>query len=81
MKAIQFFIANRWFDSVIQEFKGDMMSSMVSRPPAADALRALKHFQSLLEFETDCWNVHHAIANNRKDFVLLDGPPSLRRLT
>jgi len=48
------------------------MSSMVSRPPAADASRALKHFQSLLEFETDCWDVHHAIANNRKDFVLLD---------
>jgi rhodanese-related sulfurtransferase len=48
------------------------MSSMVSRPPAADAPRALRHFQSLLEFETDCWDVHHAIANNRKDFVLLD---------
>jgi len=48
------------------------MSSMVSRPPAADSARALKHFESLLEFETDCWDVHHAIANNRKDFVLLD---------
>jgi rhodanese-related sulfurtransferase len=54
------------------KLKGDMMSSMVSRPPAADAERALKHFQSLFEFETDCWDVHHAIANNRKDFVLLD---------
>jgi hypothetical protein len=32
-----------------------MMSSMVSRPPAADSARALKHFESLLEFETDCW--------------------------
>ena len=48
------------------------MSSMVNRPPAADSARALKHFESLLEFETDCWDVHHAIANNRKDFVLLD---------
>ena len=48
------------------------MSSMVSRPPAADASRALAHFKSLLEFETDCWDVHHAITNNRKDFVLLD---------
>jgi rhodanese-related sulfurtransferase len=26
----------------------------------------------LLEFETDCWDVHHAISNNRMDFVLLD---------
>ncbi|WP_372679739.1 rhodanese-like domain-containing protein [Desulfosarcina sp.] len=48
------------------------MSSSVSRPPAADSLRALKHFESMLEFETDCWDVHHAIKNGRKDFVLLD---------
>ena len=48
------------------------MSSLVSRPPAADSRRALAHFESLLEFETDCWDVHHAIKNNRKDFVLLD---------
>jgi len=48
------------------------MSSAVSRPPAADAARALAHFESLLEFETDCWDVHHAIVNERKDFVLLD---------
>ena len=50
------------------------MSSLVSRPPAADSARALKHFESLLEFETDCWDVHHAIVNNRKDFVLLGQP-------
>jgi rhodanese-related sulfurtransferase len=48
------------------------MSSAVSRPAAADSQTALQHFQSLLEFETDCWDVHHAIDNNRKDFVLLD---------
>lgn len=48
------------------------MSSAVSRPPAADPSSALKHFEGLLEFETDCWDVHHAIANNRMDFVLLD---------
>ncbi len=48
------------------------MSSAVSRPPAADSERALKHFENLLEFETDCWDVHHAITNDRMDFVLLD---------
>ena len=48
------------------------MSSAVSRPKAASSERALAHFQSLLEFETDCWDVHHATINNRKDFVLLD---------
>lgn len=48
------------------------MSSAVSRHPAADSAKALQHFESLLAFETDCWDVHHAITNNRKDFVLLD---------
>lgn len=48
------------------------MSSAVSRPPAADSARALEHFEKLLEFETDCWDVHHAMTNNRMDFVLVD---------
>jgi rhodanese-related sulfurtransferase len=48
------------------------MSSAVSRPPAADSARAMKHFESLLEFETDCWDVHHAITDGRQDFILLD---------
>jgi rhodanese-related sulfurtransferase len=48
------------------------MSSAVSRPSAAISQSALQHFQSLLEFETDCWDVHHAISNDQKDFVLLD---------
>lgn len=48
------------------------MSSAVSRPPAADSKTALAHFQALLQFETDCWDVHHAISNQRQDFVLLD---------
>ena len=48
------------------------MSSAVSRPAAAPSERALSHFESLLEFETDCWDVHHATSNDKKDFVLLD---------
>lgn len=48
------------------------MPSAVSRPAGANSQTALEHFQSLLEFETDCWDTHHAISNNRKDFVLLD---------
>ena len=48
------------------------MSSAVSRPAAADSAAALAHFEALLQFETDCWDVHHAITNNRQDFVLLD---------
>ena len=48
------------------------MSSAVSRPAAAASNFALNHFESLLTYETDCWDVHHATANDRKDFVLLD---------
>jgi rhodanese-related sulfurtransferase len=48
------------------------MSSVVSRVPAASSNEALAHFQQLLQFETDCWDVHFAMANNRQDFVLLD---------
>jgi len=47
-------------------------SSAVSRPAAAPSASALKHFEHLLQFETDCWDVHHAISNARQDFVLLD---------
>jgi rhodanese-related sulfurtransferase len=48
------------------------MSSVVSRIPAASSDVALAHFQKLLQFETDCWDVHFAISNNRQDFVLVD---------
>ncbi|WP_245579538.1 rhodanese-like domain-containing protein [Aliagarivorans taiwanensis] len=49
-----------------------MMSSAVSRIPAASPEQALAHFQALQQFETDCWDVHHALSNQRHDFVLLD---------
>ena len=48
------------------------MSSTVSRIPAAPANRAIDHFSSRLTFETDCWDVNHAIQNNKQDFTLLD---------
>ncbi|MEO0369501.1 MAG: rhodanese-like domain-containing protein [Pseudomonadota bacterium] len=48
------------------------MSSAVTRPKPAEPARAIKHFEALLEFETDCWDVHHAVSNQRQDFVLID---------
>jgi len=48
------------------------MSSAVTRIPAGSSEDACKHFASLLSYETDCWDVNHAIVNQRKDFVLLD---------
>lgn len=46
--------------------------SMVSEIPAASPDAALQHFKARLSFETDCWDVHHAISNDQKDFVLVD---------
>ncbi|MEO1616075.1 MAG: rhodanese-like domain-containing protein [Planctomycetota bacterium] len=48
------------------------MASVVSRISAATAECALEHFAARLSFETDCWDVHHAMSNERQDFVLLD---------
>ncbi len=47
-------------------------TSLVTETPAADAARALAHFENLLAFETDCWDVHQSIAQGHADFVLFD---------
>ena len=48
------------------------MTSAVSRPKAAQCQDAQAYFESLMAYETDCWDVHHALTNGRQDFVLLD---------
>ena len=48
------------------------MTSAVTRTAPASSEEALAHFNHLLRIETDCWDVHHAISNHRRDFVLLD---------
>jgi len=46
--------------------------SYVTDVPAADSAAALAHFEASLGFETDCWDVHDALASGAPDFVLLD---------
>jgi len=46
--------------------------SQVTEVPAADSPAALAHFEALLGFETDCWDVHAALASAEPGFVLLD---------
>ncbi|WP_322039406.1 rhodanese-like domain-containing protein [Burkholderia diffusa] len=46
--------------------------SYVTDVPAADSAAALAHFEASLRFETDCWDVHDALASGAPDFVLLD---------
>jgi rhodanese-related sulfurtransferase len=46
--------------------------SEVTGIPAASAKDALLHFEGLLSFETDCWDLHAALASKESRFVLLD---------
>lgn len=46
--------------------------SQVTAIPAATPEDALAYFESLLSFETDCWDVHDALSTGKTDFVLLD---------
>lgn len=57
-----------------------MPSAVMLVPPARSA-EALAHFEDGLRFETDCWDVHHALTHGPRDFVLLDvrGPELFAR--
>jgi len=46
-------------------------SAVMAVAPAPPG-EAARHFAALLAYETDCWDVHHALANGPADFVLLD---------
>jgi rhodanese-related sulfurtransferase len=46
--------------------------SPVAEVPAADSPAALAHFEALLGFETDCWDVHESLEWGEPGFVLLD---------
>lgn len=48
------------------------MTSPVAAIPAAASDRAAARFGTAFEFETDCWDVHDAIASGQQDFVLFD---------
>lgn len=48
------------------------MTNAVTQVPTAEAQDALEHFESPFAFETDCWDVHDALASGNPGFVLLD---------
>ncbi|HYB66424.1 MAG TPA: rhodanese-like domain-containing protein [Steroidobacteraceae bacterium] len=47
------------------------MPSPVTQVPCAESADAVRHFAASFAFETDCWDVHEALAKGA-DFVLLD---------
>lgn len=42
------------------------------RTPVAPSQVAAAHFEAKMSFETDCWDVHWAFANQADGFVLFD---------
>lgn len=55
--------------------------SLVSQVAAADSQRAVEHFSSSFQFETDCWDVHETMKDGQADFVLIDvrGPDAFSK--
>lgn len=48
------------------------MPNPVLHIPAATSENAVRHFADKLQLETDCWDVHEALASGDAGFVLLD---------
>ena len=51
---------------------GATTTNPVTEIAAAAPSDAMAHFESLLAFETDCWDVHEAMQSPEPGFVLLD---------
>ena len=47
-------------------------ANLVTETPAAAPDDAAAHFQRLLTYETDCWDVHQVLGRPHPGFVLLD---------
>lgn len=49
-----------------------LVANPVLEPAAAPSAAAVAHFESLLTFETDCWDTHSMVTRAEPGFVLLD---------
>ena len=54
------------------------MGTLVTERSAASSNVALRDFEDMLAFETDCWDVHESLKSPNPDFILVDvrGPAS-----
>ncbi len=57
------------------------MTTHVTETPAAASDVALCHFEDMLAFETDCWDVHESLKSAEPDFIVVDvrGPASFAK--
>ena len=55
-----------------QSMPPSMPSIPSLREGVAEPAEAARHFETLLSFETDCWDVHEALRRGQQGFVVLD---------
>ena len=57
------------------------MTTHVTETPAAPSELAAKHFETMLAFETDCWDVHESLKSPNPDFIVVDvrGPDAFAK--
>ena len=57
------------------------MTTFVTETAAALSDQAKRHFEDMLAFETDCWDVHESLKSSAPDFILVDvrGPVSFAK--
>ena len=57
------------------------MPTYVTQTPTAPPELAVKHFEDMLAFETDCSDVHESLKSIEPDFILIDvrGPAAFTR--
>jgi len=48
------------------------MTTHVTETAAAPSELAVKHFEEMLAFETDCWDVHESMKSADRDFIVID---------
>jgi rhodanese-related sulfurtransferase len=61
--------------------KEPAMTTHVTETTAAPSEVAIKHFQEMLAFETDCWDVHESLKSANPDFIVVDvrGPSAFAK--
>jgi rhodanese-related sulfurtransferase len=61
--------------------EGAAMTTHVTETAAAPAELAVKHFEEMLAFETDCWDVHESLKSGNPDFIVVDvrGPKAFAK--
>jgi rhodanese-related sulfurtransferase len=48
------------------------MPTHVTATPAASSEIAVRHFEDMLAFETDCWDVHESLRSADHDIIVID---------